>query len=154
MRDFRTYREILDNGSYLCLTPSDLDKSSIYSLCLEMGIQIPDVNDLHCTLMYSPEVGNPDIIPDYTNHRAVLGDLKLFGPDKDYLVVEVTQCPSIVERHRELLEYGLIPTYPEYRPHISLVPGGFKGEIPQVNTLKGMHVTLGDEQHTPLDPDR
>lgn len=152
MISYTNYHAIIDQGSYLCLSPTEFDSSEINTRCLNMGITIPSVEDLHCTLMYSPEVGIPDI-PTFPErvYRARLGALALFGERSDYLVVLLEDCVGLHNRHDELKGYGLKSTYPTYRPHITLVDGGWDKKLPRRNLLQGMTVLLSNEKHSPIE---
>lgn len=154
MLSFKDYSEIIDNGSYISVKPTAYDNSEIVIKAKDMGITVPNPSELHCTLMYSPEIGIPDIKVDPNKvYEATLGSLALFGERGDYLVVELIDCPELHARHKELKRLGLVPTYPDYRPHITLVDGDYNGSLPRRNTLRGMKVVLTQESHSPLESD-
>lgn len=143
MKKFKDFMEdVEDKGSYVSVKPSEFAKSLIYDLCREMGLAHAESDSLHCTLMYSPYV-SANYRPDTTKkYQAELGELSLYGPNKDFLVVELIS-PALQARHEELKALGLVHSYDEYRPHITLVEGYYKS-IP-LNLLSGMIVHLSEE---------
>lgn len=85
------------------------------------GTDIQD--DLHCTIIYSKEACTfrPPEVPRSTRLRAEATGVAWWdGHDRDgYLVLEL-RSSDLTALHRELREQGVVPTFEEYHPHVTL----------------------------------
>lgn len=135
MQSFKTYLKEGCSGNYVCLESEDL--SSFFDL---VGVPAPKTGDLppdyHCTLMYSKR---SNIEP-----QRVLSLLKSSGFDKPYeveigaydafdslpkgglrdeakacLVAKIT-CGCLHQLHDFLKGMGMIHSYSEFSPHLTL----------------------------------
>ena len=89
-----------------------------------VGISDPvPLNELHCTITFDaereiahqPMEFSPPIDIDPSSY-----ELKLFGPNKDILVLGF-ECPELANRFNTLIKrYNITPTYPRYKPHVTL----------------------------------
>jgi 2'-5' RNA ligase len=146
MIDFNTYSKIVHNGSYFAVYPTEDSKDRIKEAARKCGIFV-DVDELHVTVMYSPDVGTPDIdAKSNIVYTANCTEFRLFGERSDYLVVEL-DCPELESRHYELREYGLEHTFAKYRPHLTLAEG-FHGDLPDFSKFDVGVITLTGETHS------
>lgn len=81
--------------------------------------------NLHCTIMYSLAPAYNWVQQTRVTRARALG-FDLFGPDNNTLVVRLWS-PELSERNAAWRSYGCVPTYPDYKPHITI---SFKTEIP------------------------
>ena len=84
--------------------------------------ELYDVNKIHTTIIYSPDTPYYQIPPKLIGKKIELKNpsYELFGENKDTLVISFTS-ELLTKRHNEVKEkYKLKPTYPEYKPHITL----------------------------------
>ena len=82
--------------------------------------------DLHCTVMYSKTPASNWVQQTRVTRARALG-FDLFGPDNNTLVVRLWS-PELAERNAAWRSYGCVPTYPDYKPHITV---SFKTEVPE-----------------------
>ena len=107
------------SGFYCSMLLSEASKTRIASLCDRYDLPFTEIDELHCTVMYSPE-HVPDSIPIPKNMpiKGKIYGLALFG-DNDHLVALV-DSPELMAFNRRIVRNGAVSTYPEYRPHITL----------------------------------
>lgn len=86
--------------------------------------------DLHCTVMYAPNsILTPEqqqlILETAGRFRAYSKQLTCWqGEDGESYVVLELDCPELVEFNSWLRShFGMVPTFDEYNPHITLVSG-------------------------------
>lgn len=108
------------SGCYCSMLLSNNSVTAMSDLCKANGAPFTQKDEIHCTVIYSPD-NVPEHIPTpkgmpFFGH--VVG-FDLFGPDKDCLV-GLVQCQWLNDLHNEFVSAGAVPTYPEYRPHITL----------------------------------
>lgn len=96
----------------------------LLDLCKVCGIPQPDVSELHCTVIYAPDVSpltveQAEAAKSRVAPRALIGGFAMFGPDKDTLVATLIS-PELAAMNANWVSLGFVPTFPEYRPHITL----------------------------------
>lgn len=120
------------SGTYVFLKASPLSRS-MYKHFIEIN-NIPNpvsIDDLHCTLIYSP--GRFVDIGTTSYKQGRYGELVDFdiwkADDGNNVLVGKLNSTEIINRHHELKEiHGFDHHFDEYRPHISLsynIPNGF-----------------------------
>jgi 2'-5' RNA ligase len=85
-----------------------------------MGVPFTQKDEIHCTVVYSPDAV-PAHIPVPKNmpiHAKGVG-FELFGPDKDCVVL-LLESSALKALNAKFVKAGAIPTYAEYRPHITI----------------------------------
>lgn len=108
-------------GTYISVEPT---RESISRLCLIarlLGIET-DEDELHCTLMYAPGslLPNGQAVADYNRmFYGTIDDITVWGSDTKYLVV-IMKSPQLLARHKEWLNKGLVHTFHDYTPHVTL----------------------------------
>lgn len=108
------------SGFYASLTLDTASISKLKRICqiLELPFNQED-EELHVTLMYSP-VGIPSILElPKLPCTALSNQFEMFGEDKDTLVLTLN-APYLHEINKQLRDAGCIPTFPEYKPHITV----------------------------------
>lgn len=116
------------SGFYCSMLLSDESKKRIAELCDQHSLPFTEQDELHCTVMYSPDhIPHSIPIPRNMPIKGRIIGLALFG-DNDHLValVESAQLKSF---NRRLVKNGAVSTYPEYRPHITLA------KVPSDNSI-------------------
>jgi 2'-5' RNA ligase len=100
-----------------------------YAKCLRdfLKKELPDIDvipekDMHCTLLYSRKF-LPDYEPDpKLEHKATITGLEVWDTfDKKRALVARLKCPSLVKRHKDLMEeHKATYDYDEYKPHFTI----------------------------------
>lgn len=115
------YYKTMKNGTYIAANLTEESKESVAALQKRLGIKNPnEVDDLHCTIMYSKK-GDPDVRPQqYSEPKtAEVDGLELYGDEKNCLVLTLNS-EHLQMRHEQLIRNGLIHSYDTYSPHITL----------------------------------
>lgn len=148
---FEFYYKSFKNGNYYGVKPTDEAKEKIESIMKDLKLKEPvDVDDIHVTLMYSPDKGNPMIPPSDLEYKAHPSKFALFGDEKDCLVIKL-ESKDLEARHKELLATGFIHTYDDYKPHITL-SYNYEGDIPDEKVLKDLgEMSFSSEYMQPID---
>lgn len=108
------------SGCYCSMMLDPESINSIETLCKSCGLPFTQKDEIHCTVVYSPDAV-PHSIPVHPNmpiHATIIG-FDLFGPEKDCLVA-LLDSPDLQDINKRFVENGAVPTYQEYRPHITL----------------------------------
>lgn len=152
MMSYDSFNEIQQKGSYICVEPSKFDLVALKTLAKHSGILINGEDELHCTLIYST-VGIPEvpIFPERT-YYATCGDLALYGPNNNCLVLELdSKC--LHTRNDELMAFGFQTDYDQYKPHITLTYSEDALTLPAAHPFNGIKIELTGEKHKPLKVD-
>ena len=104
------------------LDPNDLQK--IWKYMRQIGIPVMPPQKAHITVVYSYSKPNKEFklkdINGYVQPKAI----RIFGKgtkDSPYALVIEMESPELQRLNKYYLkEYHLKPTYPEYRPHLTL----------------------------------
>lgn len=112
----------MSNGSYVGVKLLHSTKLMIQQLQQSLGLKNPtQPSDLHMTLMYSKVDFSENYKPDPSSHTYFgRGFVRLFGEEKNVVVLELPNFTSMITRHKELEEMGGVYTWDDYRPHITL----------------------------------
>jgi len=97
------------------------DEARLVSWCqnLQLPVEEAENGELHVTVIYSPQHCPPDATPLPTSGMATVIGVDLFGPEGDTLVL-LLQSAFLAELHDRWRDLGCVPTFPMYRPHITL----------------------------------
>jgi len=112
------------NGVYssVKLDPTALKKLQKYFETV--GIKMMPLNKIHITVIYSRTRPNKEPNAFEINGSVTPVSFGIFGKgtkDQPYALVLQVDSPQLTTAHMKMRkEYGLKPTYPEYKPHISL----------------------------------
>lgn len=81
-----------------------------------------DVNDLHCTVMYSPEARpTANYTPVKGMCRAHVRNFEHWpGHDDSGYLVAVLESDTLSKSHSIWKKRGCVSTFPEYQPHVTL----------------------------------
>lgn len=121
-------------------------------------IKLVEPHALHVTGIYSPDK-NVHIREQKRNskpaviHEAVVKAVSMFGKDNDTLVLEL-ESESLDNLHKKWLDLGAEPTFPEYKPHITIalppckVSKKFKEDL--MEAFDGYTLKLYREQCQPI----
>ncbi|QJT71061.1 hypothetical protein GR11A_00023 [Vibrio phage vB_VcorM_GR11A] len=124
------------------------------------GFELVDPRSLHVTAMYStaPIAEDKQIKlakPDYVYPAKVVGT-QLFGEDKDILVLEL-ESDQLQDVHTKWKEAGGKPTWPDYKPHVTISKGKCKPRKAVREdldeALKDLEIKLYREQAQPIAKD-
>lgn len=94
------------------------------AVALKDRFPIMTCEDPHCTLIYSKEpafhINLPKIDKD-ARFTALGTEITFFeGQEKEGYVVLLLKSEPLYALHRQFRAAGLVPTFPEYRPHVTL----------------------------------
>lgn len=84
------------------------------------GDGIP-ADELHCTLMYSVSESDVEESPNDSVHLATVLGMEIMGEGDGRAITVQLNSETLHQRHDELKSLGLEYSYPEYKPHLSLV---------------------------------
>lgn len=141
---FQFYYQSFKNGNYFGVKPTNDTLENIKKVMKKIKLNDPiSHDDIHVTLMYSENKGNPLIPPSSELvHDATGCSFALYGPEKNCLVIKL-KSEGMKNRHNALLSHGFIHSYDEFSPHITL-SYNYQGEVPSSDILS----ELGDMQFT------
>jgi 2'-5' RNA ligase len=116
------------SGVYVCLRPDKATRDHIHQFFKDAeipGLIVP--SEYHVTLMYAPSQDldkykddiPEDVSADTGPGSAKFGGYALYGENKDCLVMKL-DSDMLQRMHKRLRDLGLVPTYPEYSPHLTL----------------------------------
>jgi hypothetical protein len=127
----KTYEQFTggDNGVYVSRILDALSRDRLVDFIHEHALcqmSEKDIDELHCTIMYSPTGIDPEHrdndlnpIPLPCSARVVRFEF-WEGHDEDGYLVAVLNSPTLNSLHRLWKLRGCISTFSEYRPHITL----------------------------------
>ncbi len=130
MSDIGAYTGI-GEGLYVARKLHKETEDRLLEYCYKLGFN--PVHDFHVTVMYSTKNINPgavydmlDVLPRNIYARPLA--FSLFGDNKDVLVMRIFSDLLTIE-HSMLKAEGAKPSYPEYKPHITLCENFSVGEL-------------------------
>ncbi len=103
------------------------NRSAVAQIVEECGLDVIDpetFQELHCTVMFSPDVGTPGrSVP--ANEMPIKAVAKQFShwighTGKGFLVLEI-HSELLQLTHAYWKKMGCVPTFPQYRPHVTLL---------------------------------
>lgn len=129
MADYRA-----DSGTYVALwdnTSSRAEDTTLNQMLFDHGFNPYHLNELHCTLIYSPDVSaNYDQYYEIQRYLSTIGGDVLVQPTdvvvwssggKVYVVALLEIHPTLIEANQFLRnEIGLVPTFDDYIPHVTI----------------------------------
>ncbi len=105
----------------------------------KLALERPDVEELHCTLMYSRDTA-PEKLPRIkTVHNALVTSVQSWvGFDKSTYVVADVHSMSLIQAHAVLARAGAEHSFASFSPHITLAkmetaPDGLDEKIELLN---------------------
>jgi len=118
--DINDYRTGVYAAAYL--DPQGVNK--IWKYLGKLGLPMQHQKNAHVTIMYSKT--RPQSIPkmDFNQGDVTPIGFGIYGKGSSsdpYVLVLKLQSPSLVKSHQGLRKQGLVPTYRDYSPHLTLV---------------------------------
>lgn len=114
-------------GTYLAVKPDGFAIADIQKIQKAAQFANPIAKEkLHCTLMYSKEAEGNGYVPnpDAVYEGIVTGCEMLGEVGSPYRALVLTfDCPALTRRFNYAKTKGLIHSYPNFKPHISLAYG-------------------------------
>jgi len=108
-------------------------------LCEDLGLPEADLEELHCTLMYSRDAV-PDSMPIIRPvHNALIPSVQHWkGHDDQIYVVADVHSMSLIQAHATLARAGAEHSFASFSPHVTLgkletVPDDFDERVEKVN---------------------
>lgn len=118
-------------------------------LCHVPGLEFEDIEELHCTVMYSPDKVPSSLVVDITPKTTWIIDASIFGTA---LVLRLFRTSQLSKRFNLLTSLGCDPTFPDYQPHITIAkitdPDGKEAIVEALGALLQLSpvpITLGGE---------
>jgi len=131
-------------GVYIAVSPTEETKIAITEY-MEKYLQRAktlDIDDLHCTLIYSQQEQKEEIKADDYLAPATFKGFNLFGEKEDTLVIELNS-KLLIDRNETLVkEYGFISDFDEYKAHMTLA---FEASDIDLNSLPDIDFALAFE---------
>lgn len=99
--------------------------ADLLGYCDRIGLAVTGVDEFHCTVIYAPERDNQLTKENVLRLRtpnapeATVIGLEMFGPNEDTLVL-LLNSPELAQISNKWVQQGFKPTFPEYRPHITV----------------------------------
>lgn len=113
-------------GTYVCVLPNAMSKIRLLQIGRLLGFDLRgDLDELHSTLMYSRgHFPFDDRVDTRLEHPATIVDIEHWdGHDNDGYLVLKLKSQSLQERHRYWLDNGLVHSFEDYTPHVTLASG-------------------------------
>lgn len=110
-------------GTYVCVLPNAMSKIRLLQIGRLLGFDLRgDLDELHSTLMYSRgHFPFDDRVDPRLEHPATITDIEFWpGHDNEGYLVLTLESQSLQERHRSWLDQGLVHSFPDYLPHVTL----------------------------------
>lgn len=125
------------SGVYVAVRPDKVTCDRIHEFFKDAkipGLIAP--SEYHVTLMYAPTADlddyrddiPEDVSADTGPGSAKFGGYALYGPEKDCLVMKM-ESDMLHRLHKRLRDLGLVPTYLDYSPHLTLSYEGSSVDI-------------------------
>ena len=111
-------------GTYVSVEPNNAAKNQLKAIAQALGFVLTadDLMELHSTVCYAKGTFATDPVAD--SNRVFVGRIKDLqywgGHDGDGYLVVVLDSPSLMTRHKEWLMRGLVHSFPDYIPHVTL----------------------------------
>lgn len=123
-----------DSGTYVALwdnMSSRAEDTTLNQMLFDHGFNPYHLNELHCTLIYSPDVSaNYDQYYEIQRYLSTIGGDVLVQPvdvvvwnnsGKIYVVALLELHPTLIEANQFLRNgIGLVPTFDDYIPHVTI----------------------------------
>lgn len=110
-----------DSGVYAAVELPEAFSEHIFELCDYLGLERPPVEELHCTVMYSPEETLRHMPTLNKAINALVSSVQHWvgHNGKTYVVADV-QSMALIQLHSQFAKQGAKSTFAAYRPHITL----------------------------------
>ncbi len=152
------------SGTYVCVLPDAQSKITLGKIAFALGLPLhdDDFEDLHSTVIYSKDrFPSNTKIPHDRQFSAFVKDVQFWdGHDGDGYVVLVLDSPDLVALHQEWKDRGLIHSFDDYTPHVTLkskLANSVRLEQ-KINTVKpkvaGLKLKFGQETVEGLKPSK
>jgi hypothetical protein len=107
-------------GLYVSVIPNKRSKNIIKAVADVLGMDC-NVDELHCTLMYSKYDApkTKDVFPKTKTFRAIMQDIKVYGKDKDALVITM-ESDDLSKEHERLKSLGAVHSWEFFQPHVTI----------------------------------
>jgi hypothetical protein len=112
------------SGTYVCVLPDAKSKINLGHIAKALGVPLSDEDfeELHSTVMYSKGHFARDlsIKPDQKFVAFIKGIEFWDGHDGDGYLVVTLDSPDLQELNRDWAARGLVHSFPDYSPHVTL----------------------------------
>lgn len=110
-----------ERGAYAGVNLPEAFSARILELCDTLGLEHPEVDDLHCTVMYSREhtLNSLPVINSAINALVTSVQHWVGHNGKTYVVADI-QSMALVQLHTKFSKLGARHSFSAYRPHITL----------------------------------
>jgi hypothetical protein len=106
--------------------------------------ELPLVDDLHCTIIYSKTAANNIVLPSIpraSRFGAVGVEVEYYaGHDKEGYIVLQLKSLALEKLNKDFAESGLEATFKEYMPHVTLV-----SPVPDYSVLEAKVKKINEE---------
>jgi hypothetical protein len=149
------FKDIIETGTYVAVNFSNETNNMLFDLFSRIkktnkNCELFPKEEYHTTLIYDVESKYIPIKPKLSNRNITISslELKIFGENKDYLVLSF-HSNELHQRHKELLNhYGLTHSYNKCRPHISIAKNVMKYN--KIELPKQLSLKIENEYSTPI----
>jgi hypothetical protein len=149
------------SGLYSSRLPDEESTTTLLALVAELGLPFNQADELHVTVIYSPEktVEQERVMRNVhqISVSAQIIGFEVFGKDND-TVVALLRSEQLVLDHLKWKALGAEPTWPDYRPHLSLYVGdsidrkSLDAANAALQNRAPVCITLGPEQIEDIQP--
>lgn len=142
-------------GTYLAVKPDAFAIADIQKIQNRLHLNGVEKQELHCTLMYSPDAEGSGYEPKpEVKYTASVVGADFYGGDS---LVLLLHCPALQRRHNYAKSCGLVPTFPNYSPHITIAKGeNLDAYLPDLRQLLAnsnqLEFSLSKEIMEPIKP--
>lgn len=113
------------NGIFVKVLPTYNAFNKISGNFWELEHIQPLVEDMHCTVIYSKTAGKDIKLPAIDKHarfKALCKEVVFWpGHDDEGYVVCLLESEDLQALHKQFRDAGLEPTFPDYKPHVSML---------------------------------
>ena len=110
-------------GIFIKATPTSKSIQKLQRQFYEFEAVQPLIDDLHCTLMFSKTSLKNMWMPTINKEKRFLAwseELVHWPGSGDYIVLKL-RSDALTGLHNRFRDEGLVPTFPDYNPHVSLL---------------------------------
>ncbi len=128
----------------------NMEEESLIAISNYMDKYLPNhdtinLENMHCTLIYSKKPYKEEIIPKEYKSIGTFLKFTKFGEKEDVLVAEL-DCEAMVTRNKELVEeHDFISDFEEYKPHFTL---SYNAKDIDINSLPPLDFAIYFENET------
>lgn len=137
-------------SSRVPISSSSLDLLHLMSDLADVsGLELETIDELHCTVMYSPDKVPSSLIVDRSFQTTWVIGASIFGTA---LVLRLFCTSQMLKRFRVWTDLGCEYTWPDYQPHITIAkivePDGKENLVTELDAYLKAHpipIVLGGE---------